>query len=174
MYYSLYIFNRVETNCSLSNFLHIQMMIEQLRLRLHCNGYIFCFVRETLPSKCKQLPPPPFYGANIADLIWKSEQTIPVSEVRIASCCLLDAILNHELNRKLLRFRCYIAMRALQKPIPGTTRQHAPLGLGRAEHRTSASMQRLIGLHDFICKHKPYIRYGFCVAPQAIWYSVNI
>jgi hypothetical protein len=117
MYYSLYIFNRVETNCSLSNFLHIQMMIEQLRLRLHCNGYIFCFVRETLPSKCKQLPPPPFYGANIADLIWKSEQTIPVSEVRIASCCLLDAILNHELNRKLLRFGCYIAMRALQKPI---------------------------------------------------------
>jgi hypothetical protein len=58
----------------------------------------------TLRAKCRHLPLPPFYAfvliftciftknKNIADVIWKSEEAIPINNVIIADFCLLETI----------------------------------------------------------------------------------
>ena len=61
----------------------------------------------------------------------------------------LDAILDHELNRKLLRYWCLHYNYSVTETNPA---QHAPLG--RGERCTGASMQKLIRLHHFIRKQK--------------------
>jgi hypothetical protein len=93
----------------------IFVLVGQFKLFLHCIGSVFASFAERYDSSVNNFLPrpisPSFFLVYIYQnqkycrpVIWKSEQAVPpVNNVGIASCCLLDAILNHELNPKLLR-----------------------------------------------------------------------
>jgi hypothetical protein len=89
---------------------------------------------------------------------------MPVNKIRIAICCLLDAILNHELNRKLLRlvYCLHYNESELQKPIRYNTHH--------LEERSAAPALRCRNWFDYIISYvnTSPIRYGFCIAAQAI------
>ena len=84
----------------------------------------FCFVREKLRPKCKQLPPPPSMPSYFLLYI-----------IRIVSCCFPDSILSHALNRNCSDW-CLHYNESVAKTDPI---HRAPLR--RANRRTTGSLQ---------------------------------